>query len=479
MSSLLTSRFGSWRIALRLARREALHSKLRSTLVVTLIALPVTAAAAADFAAREGLASLEPASKASRELGTDAAARLEWFGEAVKQNVYGTDVSVNGAGPQRSFEEGLAALPQLLPSDARVLSGGTNQAVILETPNAGMVEQTVFADFTQAAVSGSYYLRSGRHPMTPNEIALSSNAARSLGIGIGDSVTLTIRGAGRNDASLTIVGILNFSQQSIALITPERESQIRESYSPGVDSEDYLSTGQHVFIDSSTALAWSDVIKLNSVGWKVTSRAVLKSPPTFCNDRDICGPASPLVPRSEENVIYNAEVVSAVSLISLLAIMQIALLVAPAFTVQLRRRERELGLLAANGADAPVLRRTMLASGVILGLAGSLVGIAFAAIIIAIIGGSTPWNYLAQALGTTVGWPEFTLDLLFIIAVGVISAVAGAWATAQAASKTDVIHALRGRRAPAPIRFRIPLLGLTFVAIGCALFLYAGTQQFN
>ena len=48
----------------------------------------------------------------------------------------------------------------------------------------------------------------------------------------------------------------------------------------------------------------------------------------------------------------------------------------PAFAVQLRRRQRELGLVGASGGDAAALRRTVLASGVVLGVVGAALGVA-------------------------------------------------------------------------------------------------------
>ena len=59
--------FASWRTGLRIARREARRSKGRSTLVILMIALPVTALA--GFASAYDMFELTPAEKVDRVVG--------------------------------------------------------------------------------------------------------------------------------------------------------------------------------------------------------------------------------------------------------------------------------------------------------------------------------------------------------------------------------------------------------------------------
>ena len=58
------------------------------------------------------------------------------------------------------------------------------------------------------------------------------------------------------------------------------------------------------------------------------------------------------------------------------AFLQIVMLAGAAFAVSLRRRQRELALLSAAGAEPGDLTRAVLASGILLGGVGALLGFA-------------------------------------------------------------------------------------------------------
>ncbi len=63
----MAGRLASWRLALRIARREAGRNRGRSLLIVAMIALPVLGLSAADVMIRT--ADLDPTETARRELG--------------------------------------------------------------------------------------------------------------------------------------------------------------------------------------------------------------------------------------------------------------------------------------------------------------------------------------------------------------------------------------------------------------------------
>ncbi len=69
---------GSWRAALRIARRESRRSRGRTALVLAMIALPV--AALAFLAASYDMAELTPGERVDRRLGV-ADAELQWIAE--------------------------------------------------------------------------------------------------------------------------------------------------------------------------------------------------------------------------------------------------------------------------------------------------------------------------------------------------------------------------------------------------------------
>src|SRR6476469_9032946 len=63
-----------------------------------------------------------------------------------------------------------------------------------------------------------------------------------------------------------------------------------------------------------------------------------------------------------------------VGMIVAMALLEVVLLAGPAFAVGARRQERSLALIASTGGTPRDVRRVVLASGVVLGLAAALIG---------------------------------------------------------------------------------------------------------
>src|SRR5690606_16075745 len=95
----------------------------------------------------------------------------------------------------------------------------------------------------------------------------------------------------------------------------------------------------------------------------VTSRAVVTGPPV------------PGVPAGPHDPVIGAPAVVAMATMAALVVMEIALLTGPAFAVGLRRRRRQLALIAAQGGSARHLRLVVLADGLILGAGAALLGL--------------------------------------------------------------------------------------------------------
>jgi putative ABC transport system permease protein len=107
-------------------------------------------------------------------------------------------------------------------------------------------------------------------------------------------------------------------------------------------------------------LTWDDVKRANAAGYLVRPRRRLAGTPALQgNDRRSAG-NSP---------------VTAISLVVGMVLLEIILLAGPAFAVGAKRRSRELALLASTGGERRDVRRTVLASGVVLGAAGGRLGV--------------------------------------------------------------------------------------------------------
>ena len=123
------------------------------------------------------------------------------------------------------------------------------------------------------------------------------------------------------------------------------------------------------------------------------------------------------------------------------AFLQIVMLAGAAFAVSLRRRQRELALLSAAGAEPGDLTRAVLASGILLGGIGALVGFVL------------PWLVLVAgrpALEWQFGWslapvPPMELGIVLVPIVGLLAAVAASVVPARMAARIPLAKALRAR----------------------------------
>lgn len=146
-----------------------------------------------------------------------------------------------------------------------------------------------------------------------------------------------------------------------------------------------------------------------------------------------------------------------------LGLLEVVLLVGPAFAVGVRRRRRDLALVAVAGGDPVHLRRVVLADGVVLGGLGAALGLLFG-VTAALAGRSLVEEYVLGARGG--GYRVFPAALAAIAAVAVLAGVLAALAPALTAARQDVVAGLAGRRAAPPHRRRWLLLGLVLTVSG-------------
>ncbi|CAN5862968.1 hypothetical protein BH24CHL6_BH24CHL6_09280 [soil metagenome] len=148
-----------------------------------------------------------------------------------------------------------------------------------------------------------------------------------------------------------------------------------------------------------------------------------------------------------------------------LALTETALVAAAALTVGMRRRQRELGLLAAAGATGRQLRDVVLAEGVLIGGAAALGGAAIGFFMV--VGASPLFDSLVDR---RVGSVVFdSTGILLAVGLGVLSAVVAAWLPARTAARVPVLMALSGRRPPMSPARRTLFVGLVLAAVATLL----------
>jgi len=453
----MTGRTAAWRAVLRLARRDAVRAKGRTALVALMIGLPVLAVATVDVLARSS--DFSPADTVRTQLG-EAQARLETpvGGQPLLQDPTGADfASPEGAfgGGETATVAGVrAAVQTLLRADADLVAV-VEGSVTLRVGDRAVDAVGAEVD-SEGSLPGPATLVDGRLAGADDEVAITSSLARHAGLAIGETITAAPRGSGADaESAVTVVGVVDnpgFVREVLGLpgsLFPDR--------SPDDPVVGAVTTSW--FVVGDAPVTWSDVRELNEIGVAAVSRDVLLDPP----------PRSE-VPLYQGDQVFDgsgpsAATVAAVVVVVGLALLEVALLAGPAFAVWARRNRRQLALVAAAGGDRRHVRAVVLAGGLVIGLgasvAGALGGVALAACLRPVL-----------ERFEVVYLPSLhvhALDLLALVAVGSLTALAAAVLPAVQASRQDVVAALAGRRGQVRVRRWVPVTGAVVAAAGTAV----------
>lgn len=324
-------------------------------------------------------------------------------------------MSANSAAPRPA-----AQVLALLPPGAR-LTPWTTADVPAQRPDGHFFPTSAeMVDLRDPAAAGRFRMIQGAAPTRLHQVALTATLATRMGAQVGSTVKL-----GAPATNFTVVGLLASlvpsdkpGGRSIAVATPGQIPVIGAAYGPR-----YLMTGAN--------LNWAAVQKLNGKGLGVYSRAAITDPHGFlpnadANSRDL--------------------LVGGVILGVLMAIMQVIFLAGPAFAVGARRARRQLGQLGAAGGAPRQIRMVVLAGGLVLGAAGSVLGVTAGVVI-----GLSTKGFFVSTIGVPYVATHIVLtDLAVIFAIGVISAVLAALFPAIAASRASLVSTLS--RTPGTVR---------------------------
>jgi putative ABC transport system permease protein len=409
--------------SLRIARRDALRSKARSALVVVMIALPVLGVGVADVLYRTF--QLSPEQQAVRLMGAAQATYEETAGAPITQDARAHVQTTSDRG--RSHPT--AAFSSFLPPGSRQLSDRSGEASLSvgTVTTQGLLRAL---DYTDPLAEGLYRQTTGRAPRTADEVVLTEAYAHRLHVGTGG----TVASRGRS-TPYTVVGLVrdaSFTDRLTALVSP--------AYAAAPDPRPFL-------VSLPRPMTWDDVKRANAAGYLVRPRHELPGTPAL--------QGSYTQPKGSSKV-------TAISLVVGMTLLEIILLAGPAFAVGAKRQSRELALLAASGGERRDVRRTVLASGVVLGSAGGALGVAAA-----IAAGRLVVSEVATRTSTVPGpFDVRVLDLAGLALVGIATAVLAAIIPARNASRQDVVAALTGRRGQLRSLRRTPVLGVVAATVG-------------
>jgi putative ABC transport system permease protein len=430
-----------WAGAVRAARRDARKTPGRTALVVLLIALPVIVITAGDTLYRTNNVSVRE-SLPARIGSADALLRSDGGTSSVTQNPDLTSTSC-ACTPNAAPLSQQAVLAQL-PAGSRLVPLALGKASI--SYPGGLIDATLRQfDLQDPLTTGLFDLVSGRLPSAPNEVLVNQ---RLVDRGYPTGSAITVRG--HRD---TVVGVL--------AVSPFADYQSAAVLAGPVGSLG-LPPASTWLAKVPGGVGWHQVQELNRHGLFVLSKAVIDNPP----------PASEVVDNTNRKQIQ-----AFYALVAALAVLQVVLLAAPAFTVGARRQRRVLALIAATGAAPKHVRRFVLAQGVVLGGVAGLGGVLLG------VGAGALLKPLLPDHGTFTGRLEISWrDALLTGGVGALSALLAALVPALVAGRQDVLAGLTGRRGTTGRSLRSFGLGLLLVAggiVGCVKAARPASGQFT
>ncbi len=274
-------------------------------------------------------------------------------------------------------------------------------------------------DMSHPMAAGFARMVDGRAPASPDEIAVHPGLARAAGVSLGDRIDA----GGR---PRTVVGLAenpSATDDQVGFVSPGSLAEVR---------------GWFALIDAGGAPPERIAALVDGVGSSTQSRADYR----------------------------DATIASlAVSLFGGLALAEVALVAAAAFTVSARRRQRDLALIATAGATPRQLRRAVLSGaaglGVLGALAGAVVGLTAS---VAATGWLSDVGHRRLA-GPVVPW----LFVGGIALAAVLAATVAGWWPARAVARQSVMDALTAHRPAARRPWRSAGAGVVLVLAGTAI----------
>jgi putative ABC transport system permease protein len=445
----------SWRPLLRIARRDALRARGRSLLVVLMVMLPVAGVAFIDVMLRT--AAIDGTERLAVELGPAADAKVvpQSDGAPVVQEPTATFASgaQSGAPPAPTPRTDPTTL---FPAGSRWITDDREQVTAKTTD--GLTSATFRElDYRDPLAAGTVRQTTGRAPRSTSEVVTSRRLLATLGLQVGDDVTLT-----RPARTLRIVGTYHslgdVGSSTFIGLPGTAVAAVRE-----------LQHGEHIpqltyLVDTPAPVTWQQVLGYNARGLAVYSRFVVENPPPrsqvpYYADQPDSGRSG-----------FDFQTVGAIALVVGLAVLEVALLAGAAFAVGARRQRRALGLLAATGGTGRHVRGVVLAQGLVLGTAGGIAGV------LAGLGSGYAAIPLVNRFTTRglLGADVRPLELSGLVLIGVFTGLVAAVVPARAAARQDVVAALRGRTGITQTRKRLPILGLGVTAVGVAMAVAGG-----
>ncbi|MDQ3351523.1 MAG: hypothetical protein M3501_06130, partial [Actinomycetota bacterium] len=423
--SVGTAAAASWRVPLRLARRETRRRPGRTLLVALLVAVPVLAMTLGSIYGRTG-----PRSAA-------------WEFEL---RYGGGDVAAVGAqedGDTIDGPRGLASrVAALMPPGASATTLRAALYIPIVAAGDDRVVTATVAEIVDQRGGASFYGMDGDARPAAGEVWASQSVLDRYGLEVGDELVLrrpegswTIVGTGRppadHDADVLVFGSLPIEQfrrdaglNTVVLVDlPGDDAGERQQFERtlegarinGIESPDYANgTTSEVGELNSAQLAW---------GWVAGA----------------------------------------------IALAAVGIIISAAFATSARRQLVTVGQLSANGASQKVIVRALGLQGLWTGIVGAVAGVA-GGVALCLAGRGTAERIAARRFPPTFIAP---IDLVVIAVTGVLAAVIAATIPARSAARVPTLTALAGRRPLSAVPRRLVPIGMALFGLGVLLLVLA------
>jgi putative ABC transport system permease protein len=433
-----------WRVAIRIARRDARRYKWRSALIVAMVGLPVllltggiTLLATTDVSMAESV---------PRVMGS-AEARIHDNGP--RRQVQSPDSQSNrNLSADTLAVPGFASGSDWTTSKVQKLTGGR----VIQTLDGWMrvtlgdrrpTMQVLGIDARDPLARGMTDLVSGRWANSLSEVVVTK---AGIANGLPREGTLTAAGPDGKPRQLSVVGVATGQTDQGAPFLVALPGLVT-----AVGDQSQMSPA--FLLGRPDPVTWADVRRLNDYGLLVQSRQVFGNPP----------PESELDPQIAQSIGSNQRGQDLFLLIAAVGIfIETTLLAGPAFAVSAARQRHSLAIAASNGAEARQLRRYVLGQAVVLGVVSAAVAVV--AGLLLTLAGLTWWQagHADFAPGPfEVSWPR--VGGVFICAV--VASVVAALLPAKGIARLDIVSVLAGRTGDHRVHRGLPIAGVVVMAL--------------
>ena len=421
--SRLNTRMRRWGVVLRIASRDARQSFGRTLTAVILISLPIIVAIGSITFWDVTTSQRYQASSWLGHTSDVQAVTLRRSSTALDQDITADVLSKTASDDE--IDVTMETLTSWVPDGDHLIAVDTLYQLHVTAPDG--TGFTVDSGTQTASLDAPRVAASGQHGgLAANHAVLSDDVARSLGVQVGDTVSLTLTVAKERttqdlEGSAVIDAIIGGSSRAII--------------GDGTLDIDRLAVAGRTqtawYVTGPVPVSWDKVREINASGFSVVSRHVLASPPDASVLPAQIAQYEVPQPSLTSNPWQYLLLVAGI----LLILTEMILLISPLYTVAQRSVMRTAAMIVANGGDRSDGRRLTIAHGLVIGAYSAVFSVVLSA---AVMVGVGLWSGLG--IGILPWWP-LGLSVLLPILLSLMASVS----PAHTSSHIDTSAVIGGR----------------------------------